>query len=361
MEFASVLSKLLPPPQALRMPSVSLDVSDTSVKYLKLKKSNEFEGFEIVHSGVVELAPGAVVGGSLEKPEALAEAIKEIIKRTRCQFVRMSLPEEHAYIFETALKRTVEASKIRSAIELKLEENVPLPTREAIFDYELEEDEFNKSQMHVLVTAYARTMVEKYCEACERASAVPVAFEVEAEALARSVVDFDEHGAQLVLDLGETRAGIGIVERNALRYTSTIEVGSGDIFKRLLVKMPNLTEEEFKTILNQGGLAVKGEGYEEILMTVSKLIDELQLRLRYWDNQITEKQKPKITKIVLCGGGANIKGLAQYCESALEVKVELANVWQNVFSLEDYVPEINMGQSLGFATVIGLALGDHIS
>jgi type IV pilus assembly protein PilM len=361
MEFFSVLTKVLPPPRTLRMPAVALDVSDTSVKFLKLVESGDFSGYEIEHYGVVDLQPGAVVNGSLEKPEVLAEAIRSISKQTNCQFVRMSLPEEHAYIFETSLKRTTAPKAIRSAIELKLEENVPLPPREAVFDYDIEEDDLNHTHIRVVVTAYARSMVDKYFEACERAGVVPVAFEVEAEALARSVVPLSEEGAQLVIDLGETRAGIGIVQNNALRYTSTIEVGSGEIFSRLQEADPALDEAAFKKILNSEGLSVKGVGYEHILITVSKIVDELQLRLQYWDNQITEKQKPKITKIILCGGGANIKGLARYCESVLGVSVELANVWQNAFSLEDYVPTVPMGQSLGFATAIGLALGDHLT
>jgi hypothetical protein len=40
----------------------------------------------------------------------------------------------------------------------------------------------------------------------------------------------------------------------------------------------------------------------------------------------------------------------------MRTPVHLADVWQNAFSFDSYIPEISYKQSLRFATVAGLAL-----
>ena len=42
----------------------------------------------------------------------------------------------------------------------------------------------------------------------------------------------------------------------------------------------------------------------------------------------------------------------------MKVNVEIANVWINIIDTEKFTPEINIDQSLTFATALGLALRD---
>lgn len=339
------------------MPAVAIDVSDSSVKYLQLAQSAEWEGFSITYSGSIALEPNIIVGGNLEQPDMLAKVLQEISHRTKSTFVSLSLPEEHAYIFETSIRRGMKEGALRSAIEMKLEENVPIPPQEALFDYICEDDEFNEKNIRVVVTAYSKSVVEKYAEACSIAGVIPLSFQVEAEALSRAVVEEDEEGAQLILDFGATRTGIGIVENHILRYTSTIDVGSNDIFQALQDAGKTITMDEFLSYSSTKGLLQKqNEIYPALEAFAEKILVELRTRLRYWDNQIAEKQKPQITEIIICGGAANMKGLAMYCQQSLGVPVVVADVWKNVFSLEEYVPPISFSESMGYAIVVGLAL-----
>ena len=47
-----------------------------------------------------------------------------------------------------------------------------------------------------------------------------------------------------------------------------------------------------------------------------------------------------IEKIILCGNGSSIPGLADYLAVGLKVPVELANVWTNIMSFEEEIPII---------------------
>jgi hypothetical protein len=59
---------------------------------------------------------------------------------------------------------------------------------------------------------------------------------------------------------------------------------------------------------------------------------------------------------VLCGRDAGLVGFEEYLSFPLKIPVEVANVWQNVFSYNDYVPPISFLDSLDYASAVGLAL-----
>jgi len=44
--------------------------------------------------------------------------------------------------------------------------------------------------------------------------------------------------------------------------------------------------------------------------------------------------------------------------SAVDADVKVANVWQNLFSTEDFIPNIPAGESLAMATLAGLLLNN---
>ena len=71
-----------------------------------------------------------------------------------------------------------------------------------------------------------------------------------------------------------------------------------------------------------------------------------------------DTKRTSIEKIYLCGGDSNLAGFVEYLSTGLgiSVKIEIANVFVNVNSLNTYVPEINFSDSLSYATAIGLAL-----
>ena len=75
---------------------------------------------------------------------------------------------------------------------------------------------------------------------------------------------------------------------------------------------------------------------------------------------MSELPHPEIQSIILCGGSANLKGISGYFSETVGIHTEHAEVWDNAFSLEDYVPPIDKRHSLGYATAIGLALSKHI-
>ena len=364
MSVLSILGKILPPPKYITMPTLGVDISDTSLKYVKFKRDNRSGmNLELEHWGDIDIGDEVLQRGNIKDLNKLSEALRKMKEETKADHVRVSLPEERAYLFETEIKRDTSFKEIRGLLEFRLEENVPLSPRDAYFDYDVVEDDLREGVFRVLVTAYARETVMGYYEACRQAGVTPIAFEVEAQAIARATLPAGDKGTYMIVDFGKTRSGVGIVHRGSLMYTSTIDIGGDELSSALRQQLGDMPEIEFTKIKNNQGL-VQGVDdasvYEALVTTLSAIKDEIATRIQYWNTLDIERDERQIERLILCGGSVNLKGLPGYLTETLGIESKRAEVWQNAFDINYNIPPITRRYSYGYATAIGLALSDFI-
>lgn len=364
MKVLQTLGKIIPPPSYIKLPSIGVDVSDTSLKYIQFKGDNRSgTELELVYWGDIDIVEGALERGAVHDGTKLSDALREVRERTGVDNVRVSLPEERAYLFETEIKKGTPAKEIRSILEFRLEENVPLSPRDAFFDFDIIEDSFDEHMLRVSVTAYAKDTVMSYYDACKAAGVVPVSFEIEAQAIARATIPIGDIGTHMIVDFGKTRTGVGIVHKGILMYTSTIDIGGAELSKAMRAKLGNVEESELTNIKNTQGLVreVGDSSIHDILVAaMATVVEEIGIRIKYWNTKDIAHEGRQIQSIILCGGSANMKGLPAYLNEMLGVHATLANVWGNAFSIEDEVPPIGRRYSYGYATAVGLALAAFV-
>lgn len=364
MSVLSRLGHVIRPPRYLLMPSVGVDISDTSLKYVHFaERDHRNHILSLEHWGDIDIPEDTLVRGDVKKPENLVAALQEVRDVTGLRHVRVSLPEERAYIFETEIKRSIGFKEIRGQLEFRLEENVPLSPRDSFFDYHIS-DTGEKDFFKVLVTVYARDTILGYYDACMQAGVIPLSFEVEAQAIARASLPSTIGGTHMIVDFGKTRTGVGIVSNGVLVYTSTIDIGGKELSSALRRQLGDKPESELTQIKNTQGLVrsnLDSAAYEALLTTVSAIKDEIALRIQYWGSRSGGYAEAQLDSIVLCGGSSNLKGLPGYLTETLDVPAQRAQVWQNAFSLEDTIPPIDRRHSFGYATAIGLALNSFVN
>lgn len=367
MSVFSVLADIVPPPSFITLPSIGVDISDTSMKYVSFQPSLRQNKTKVLKQwGDIDIPANSLDRGEVINPQQLANTLKEFKSVSKADFIRVSLPEERAYIFETKLKSNVPQKEILSLLEFRLEENVPIAARDTIFDYEiLPKDDTDDQTIRIVVAAYQRDTIMQYYEACREADLTPISFEVEAQAMARAMVPETENSTVMLVDFGKTRTGVGIVKNGILLYTSTVDIGGGQlsqVMRRVLGE--NVAESELTKIKNTEGLIRGAEDtkvYDCLIPTISVVKDEISTRMQYWHtrdgNRIPSR---RIKKIILCGGSSNLKGLPEYMTEALGVPCVRGNVWENAFKTNIFVPPIEKNYSFGYATAIGLALHNTV-
>lgn len=355
--MSSFLERLFPEPKLLDVPFGGIDISDHSVRYASLvyKKNH----YEIGVRGETRIPDGVVENGSIIKPEELVKVLSRIQTESGLTFIRASLPEEHAYIFELALPR-IQENEIRSSIELQLEEHVPLSNEEALFDYEIITQD---TEGYLLsVTVFPRALAEMYLTVFSQAGFIPLSFLIESQALSRAILrKEDSAGTHLIVDFGESRTGISIVTNRAVSFTATIDVGGGKLTKTI-AEAYNLDRKAADELKRKNGfLQVDEEGkkiFNLIATDVTALAEEIQRHYIYWHTHHDERgrERPAIEKIIFCGGDSNLKGAVEYFGTTLRIPTEQANVWVNIATFDQYVPPIPYNDSLTYATALGLCL-----
>jgi len=340
------------------MKPAGLDISDRRIRFLDVVKGKN--GLMVGRHGEMRIPEGIIVSGELKKPKEFQKFIKSFQEKYGMEFVRVSLPEERAYMVKMETP-DVSGDELRNSIMFQLEEYVPIPVAEAVFDYQvIKKTEGRKGYVDVAVSVLSQRELKRYVDMFADTGIMPVSFEIEAQAIARAVLPKTSKETFMIIDFGKTRMGVSVVSEGAVRFTSTVDVGS-DMITEALEKHFSISTEEAYSMKNERKVSKSAgdkEFFQAILPTISIIRDEINKLYIYWHTHGTEERGGgKIKKIVMCGGGANLIGLSDYLSASLKIKVELANPWCNVNSFKYYIPEIPFNEALGYASVIGLALG----
>lgn len=348
-------SRYFPTPTYLNMNSCAFDISDESVKYGELSQTPF--GLKLTKLGKEKIPEGVIVSGKIVDQKKIINILKDIRIKEKLHFIRVSLPEEQMYVFILSLPK-INNQDLREMIYLQLEEHIPLKAEEVVFDYDLilEDD---KSLM-IEVSAVSNEIIEMYLSIFKQAGLVPISFEIEAQAITRAVVPRGENSTVMVVDFGYNRTGVSISYNGHILFTTTLDIG-GLSLTEMLAKNFSLTFEKAEELKRSYGLsstAKDNDIFPIIINGVSVLHDELDKQYIYWkthseNNGFAHK---KIDRIILCGGNANMVGLAEYLEASMKIKVEYANAWTNISDMKMNVPDMSFEDSLSYVTVLGLAI-----
>ncbi|HSE56951.1 MAG TPA: pilus assembly protein PilM [Candidatus Paceibacterota bacterium] len=346
-----------PTPRFIALSSVGLDFSDRTLRFVELQASRK--GLDLRRFGEEQIPEGLVKGRRIVDTERFSKFLIDVRKKHKLKYVRVSLPEEHVYSFTIAIA-AVEPKEVRGAIELVLEDNIPIKAAEAVFDFAILKHDGSHLVVHVVAVLAA--IVDSYYRTFEMAGLVPVSFELEAGAIARSVVPRDALTSYMVVDFGALRTGISIVAHGMPLYVATLEVG-GAILTQMIAKEQSVPFEEAESMKRAYSIASPEENkqlFSSLINGLSTLKDEINRRYIYWHTKKDgEVEFPNIEAVLLCGGVANLKGLPDYLATNLKLPVRIANPWVNMFSFESRVPELPLEAAMSYATAIGLALGDY--
>ncbi len=310
-----------PPPKFLKVHFAGLSISDTAVRVIQFSKRGG--GFSIDKFREKNLPPGVVVSGEIKNKEELSNILQEIKKDLKLEYVKVSISEEKAYLFNAKLP-VVTGKEIISSIESKIEENIPVSPDELLFDYQVFLHE-EKNHLDVVVYALQESVVESYVEVLGSAGLIPLSLEIESQAITNSVISKKNKETTLIVNLGQDKVGLYVESRGVVRFTSTIPI--------------------------KGGVADNDDA----------LLQEIKKLFVYWHSLKDNVDEPenKIDGVFLCGEGFS-ESISSYLSAHLNTRVVSANVWINVFDINEKVPDISFSDSLRYPAPIGLVLSSEI-
>jgi Tfp pilus assembly PilM family ATPase len=327
-----------PAPKFLEMPAPGLALSDDGVRLVEF--SHEPKGLVLKRIVAKTFPEKYLDAGNIVNREDIIRELGAFRKEHNLKYIRASLPEERAYLFSTEISAS-QSEDVRTGVEFIIEENVPLTLAESVFDYRiLPNADQSSGRIKVSVSVLAESVVSEYLSIFRSAGLIPLHLEIESQAIAKAIIPKEEKIVSIIANVDCHKIGFYICDGAAVSFTSTIvtsDEGDDTITK-------NKNEGKACPPLSPRALQTIGDEIKKILL--------------YWQTQAdhrNEKARP-IEKITIVGEGAGQEGLSDFLAKASGISVEEGNVWQNAFSLTNYIPEVPKNESLGYATAIGLAL-----
>lgn len=355
-----------------------LDINDLSIKIIKLEKKRG--GFVLSSSNKMKMEPGIMQEGIIKDEIALSKTIKYACatskgKKIKTKYVAVSVPEEKSFLQVIKMPKMTE-EELMLAVPFEAENYIPMPIGEVYLDFQVipGPKDFDRDYLEVLIVATPKKIVDSYISCLKKSGLVPIIFETESEAIARALIKKENNSLlSIIIDFGANNTNLVVFAGNSVRFTSSVPVSSGmlteAISKSLKISANEAEElkieyglEDFNNIKKLG----KRRQHREILAERARqimvpILEDFAARIRkYLDFYIDHSpcdnstELGKTEKIILCGGGADLKGLSEFMSKHLKIPTEVGNPLLSI--LEKKSNNAIKKDASSFTTAIGLAL-----
>lgn len=340
-----------------------IDLSDFSIKIMQLEKSGDTEKIRSYYS--VDMPAGNIEDGKITNKESVVSFIKEAIKKAgpkkvNTKKVICSIPESKAFLRIITIPK-MEEHEIGEAIKWEMEANIPLPIDQVYFDWQCLDCEA-KNKQEILTVAVSKEIIDDTVEVLEKAGLEVYGLEIESVATARSLIseqckseEVCEREASLIVDLGAQRTSFIMVVKEVPYFTSSIPFSSESINDAISKGLKLNRQEAEEAKVNHGIENSNSDNpiFSSVKYLLENLVNEIKGTLDFYEE--ISKEKARIERIILCGGGANLKGFIPYLTKRLGKEVDLGDPWINL-KMGNNLPIINKKDSVRYATVVGLAM-----
>jgi type IV pilus assembly protein PilM len=350
---------------------VGLDLGSRSIKLVELEQAAG--GPRIVKVLTQEL-PSSESGQPVDLVGWLQTALKEF----RVQDVHLSVSGPQVAVRRLHVPQ-MSRQELPEAVKWEVREHVPFPVQEAVVDFRVVGDVWEKDvrKQDVLAAAAARPLVDELLKTVERAGGRVASVTPTHLALWRCVsalIPETTQGSVAVIELGASQTQVTIAKDGHVRLVRDLHVGSASLTEALVGVIAS--EEGAEIAIDRpkaealkrryGVLTDVTEGNTEeglplfhLASLMRPVLEDLLTELsRLFDFYKVQMEESGLSRVFLCGAGANLKQLQPFLANGLGMTVEIFNPLVRITDrLQPMEPEQIADTGPRLAVAIGLALG----
>jgi type IV pilus assembly protein PilM len=349
--------------------AVGIDIGSSAIKVVEIKKKGGKAVLETY--GAISLGPyGDVDAGHVTNlpVEKIAEAMKEVLKQSgvTTSSGALAIPVQSSLIFPIELPSQIKKSELPSIVPTEARKYIPVPINEVSIDYfilpekEPSFEEMNNptigdkilGKTQLLVVATQNDAVSRYRSIVSQASIDTSFFEIEIFSSVRANFEH-ELSPVLLMDLGASRTKLSVVEFGMVKNYHTIDRGGADITDSISRSL-NIPFYEAEKIKKEFGLfenPTQKELGEIIKVHTDYIFSETNNVLLNYE----KKYGRAISKVILTGGGALLKGFRELAASNFRAEVALGKPFSKV-GAPAFLEKVLETMGPEFGVALGLAL-----
>lgn len=346
---------------------MGIDIGSSSIKLVQIKKKGGKAVLETY--GEISLGPYAnfEIGRSTNlNADKISEALKDLISEANVTTndCGLSIPVNSSLITFIKLPQAAE-KQLQTVIPMEARKYIPVPISEvnlnwwvvpeekdSISDFQDDEEGKKEQSINVFLAVIHNDIIDRNTKVAKTALLDASFFEIELFSNIRSTLD-QSLQSQMVFDMGASSTKLYIVERGVLKNSHVINKGSQDI-SMTVSKSMGISFEEAERLKKTHGIINSSE--EKDLTEITSLTLEYifsessRILLNY-----QKKYNKNVAKIVLSGGGVNLKGFKDYAQKFFQTECFIANPFEKV-EFPAFLEDVLKTAGPEFAVAIGIAL-----
>lgn len=321
---------------------VGLDIEAGSIAATELSVNGSAQ---VTASAIGPLDPGTFHEGEVLDADRLADSLKTLFAEHKlAKRVRLGVGNQRVVVRTVRLPAIEDPKQMEAAVRFQAQEQVPMPLDQAVLEHQVvggvPAEEGKAPQVDVIVVAARRDMVSSFLEPIRRAGLDPVGVDLSAFGMIRALAGEAggagesagerPSGAVLYCSVGDV-TNLAVARGRSCLFTRVshagLEATAGALAGSLGLSLEHTTqwlahvglERPIEEI--EGDPETIGRVRQALEEGVTTLLDEMRMSLDYYGAQ--EAALP-VERVVLCGPGSAIPGLAARMESGVGLPIAAA-------------------------------------
>jgi type IV pilus assembly protein PilM len=302
---------------------IGLDITTSSVKLIELVQSGR--GYRVEAYAAEAMPPNAINEKAIVDADAVGEAIRRAHKRagTKTRDAAVAISGDAAITKVIQMPKNLRTTELEGQIELQADQYIPFPMEEVSFDFEvIGESERDPDMVDVLLVATRTENVEQRQVAVDAAGLHARVVDVEAFAV--------ENGCQLlthqmpdggtdkfvaICDFGASTTTFSVLKDLKVIYTRDFAFGGQQLTEEIM-RTYGLSMEDAGRAKKEGGLPSNYQP-EVLDAFMDDMSQQVSRSLQFFLASGSGREQPD--QIIVCGGCANIPGVADVIGSRVGV------------------------------------------
>lgn len=326
---------------------LGIDIGTSAIKVVQLREEGDTHFLETY--GMVNVAYQISGKAEFDIIAQTAEILKKLLEKTgiTTQKAVASLPNNIVFVSVIDMPAMSE-KELKNAIEWEARRYVPLPLEEVTLSWSVLREPGPAARLKVLITAVPATVIDNYLKMFKLAGLEPLALEIEALALIRSLAGHNQESF-IIIDIGARNTSLNLVDKGFLRISRNLPVG-GETITQSIAQSLHVSlgrAEQFKMDL---GVTADLQAIPQVMKASLEAIKNETAQLV----KIYESGGGTIKEVIFAGSGARFPGLSGYFAD-LGVKASLGDPLKFIAYDPRIKTELNK-VALGLSVALGLAM-----
>ena len=276
-------------------PLLGLDITTSSVKLIELSQSGK--RYRVEAYAAEPTPPSSVNEKAIVDAKAVGEAIRRAVKRAgaKATDVAVAISGDAAITKVIQMPSSLSERDLEGQVEIQADQYIPFPMEEVSFDYEIVGANDNDPElMDVLLVATRTDNVE------QRQNAVQ---------------------AVAIVDIGASSTTFSVLQDLKVIYTRDFAFGGQQLTEEIM-RTYGLSMEDAGRAKKQGGLPSNYQP-EVLEPFVDDMTQQVSRSLQFYLASGGGREQPDM--ILVCGGCANIPGIADVISSRVGIPTEVGD------------------------------------